>query len=90
MILYPVYESVLSHFAVISLITFSDAHPGGLDANGGHYDRKTGEYHYHRKPAAKPIAKEKRTRSARRGRLTIKVADITGLVKGMPAIHPAA
>ena len=23
-------------FAVISLITFSDAHPGGLDANGGH------------------------------------------------------
>ena len=45
-------------FAVISLITFSDAHPGGLDANGGHYDRKTGEYHYHRKPAAKPIAKE--------------------------------
>ena len=46
-------------FAVISLITFSDANPGGLDANGGHYDRKTGEYHYHRKPAAKPIAKEK-------------------------------
>jgi hypothetical protein len=24
------------------------AHPGGLDANGGHTDRKTGVYHYHR------------------------------------------
>ena len=24
------------------------AHPGGLDANGGHYNRKTGEYHVHR------------------------------------------
>jgi len=24
------------------------AHPGGLDANGGHTDRATGIYHYHR------------------------------------------
>lgn len=24
------------------------AHPGGLDPNGGHIDRKTGVYHYHR------------------------------------------
>ena len=23
------------------------AHPGSLDSNGGHHDRKTGEYHYH-------------------------------------------
>lgn len=23
------------------------AHPGGTDASGGHYDRSTGEYHYH-------------------------------------------
>lgn len=23
------------------------AHPGRLDSNGGHYNRKTGEYHYH-------------------------------------------
>lgn len=59
MILYPVYESVLSHFRGDFSHYLSDAHPGGLDANGGHYDRKTGEYHYHRKPAAKPIAKEK-------------------------------
>ena len=31
-------------FAVFGAI----AHPGGLDANGGHTDRKTGVYHYHR------------------------------------------
>lgn len=23
------------------------AHSGGTDSNGGHYNRKTGEYHYH-------------------------------------------
>lgn len=44
---------------LISLTPFVGAHPGGLDANGGHYNRKTGEYHYHRKPAAKPAAEEK-------------------------------
>lgn len=30
------------------LFPFSvSAHPGRTDANGGHYDRSTGEYHYH-------------------------------------------
>ena len=43
-------------FVVVSLLAASDAHPGGLDANGGHYNRKTGEYHYHRKPAAEKKA----------------------------------
>jgi micrococcal nuclease len=33
------------------------AHPGGLDANGGHTNRKTGEYHCHRTPcSAEPQA----------------------------------
>jgi hypothetical protein len=31
-------------FAALGVI----AHPGGVDANGGHIDRKTGVYHYHR------------------------------------------
>ena len=44
---------------LISLTSLAGAHPGGLDANGGHYNRKTGEYHYHRKPADKPAAEEK-------------------------------
>ena len=26
---------------------FTLAHSGGTDSNGGHYDRSTGEYHYH-------------------------------------------
>lgn len=75
--------------AVISLTSFSEAHPGGLDANGGHYNRKTGEYHYHRKPAAKPAAEEKRTGSAQRARPITKTAGTTGLAKDEPAIHPA-
>lgn len=33
----------------LSLLLCSSAlsHPGGLDANGGHFNRKTGGYHYH-------------------------------------------
>lgn len=37
-------------FFIFCLITFalvSYAHPGRTDANGGHYDHSTGEYHYH-------------------------------------------
>ncbi len=34
----------ISGFFCQSLV---DAHSGGLDAAGGHYNRKTGEYHYH-------------------------------------------
>jgi micrococcal nuclease len=28
------------------------AHPGGLDANGGHHNRKTGQYHCHQAPCS--------------------------------------
>ena len=37
-------------FFLLLLLCFpiaSLAHPGRTDANGGHYDRSTGEYHYH-------------------------------------------
>lgn len=40
---------------VLLLLVFASValgHPGGLDANGGHTNRKTGEYHYHRGPNA--------------------------------------
>jgi len=30
------------------IANFVYAHPGGLDANGGHHDRRTGSYHFHR------------------------------------------
>lgn len=32
---------------LISLSAIVFAHSGRTDANGGHYNRKTGEYHYH-------------------------------------------
>ncbi len=32
------------------------AHGGGLDSSGCHTNRKTGDYHCHRAPAAKPAA----------------------------------
>ena len=32
---------------IIVLIVSVSAHPGRTDANGGHWDRKNGTYHYH-------------------------------------------
>ncbi len=32
------------------------AHSGGLDANGGHVDKKTGAYHTHRSPSSSPTS----------------------------------
>ena len=35
-------------FLVLLIMCVSaSAHPGNTDINGGHYDRSTGEYHYH-------------------------------------------
>ena len=34
-------------FALLLCCTVALAHPGDTDAAGGHYDRSTGEYHYH-------------------------------------------
>lgn len=44
-------KKIISFF-LIALFAFSQcvsafAHSGGTDANGGHYDHSTGEYHYH-------------------------------------------
>lgn len=38
-----------SIFIILSLLFLisAHAHPGRLDSNGGHYNRDTGEYHYH-------------------------------------------
>ena len=36
----------------LAVASISLAHPGKLDANGGHYDKETGEYHYHKGPNA--------------------------------------
>jgi micrococcal nuclease len=43
---------IFAVLVVLSLSSFSFAHPGKLDANGGHVDKETGEYHYHKGPNA--------------------------------------
>nr|WP_237706457.1 YHYH domain-containing protein [Methylibium petroleiphilum] len=40
--------------AVASLPALAAAHGGGLNAAGCHHNRKTGDYHCHRAPAAGP------------------------------------
>ena len=39
------YVLLFALIVVLPVVGF--AHSGGTDANGGHYNRKTGEYHYH-------------------------------------------
>ena len=42
----------LAFVLTLSLASMALAHPGKLDANGGHFDKETGEYHYHKGPNA--------------------------------------
>jgi hypothetical protein len=46
--------AVVTVLAATLLPTVAVAHGGGLDANGCHTNRKTGEYHCHRGSAATP------------------------------------
>ena len=43
---------ILSAIIVLALALSASAHPGKLDKNGGHVDKETGEYHYHKGPNA--------------------------------------
>ena len=57
----------VSRFSLFLLIfsalahNLGNTHPGGLDANGGHYNRKTGEYHKHAKKDSRAQDKIKPT-----------------------------
>jgi hypothetical protein len=44
----------LPFVAGVSLPVPATAHPGGLDSQGCHHNRKTGGYHCHRGPASQP------------------------------------
>ena len=49
------FDFMRKFLAVILVLVFASmscAHPGKLDANGGHFDKETGEYHYHKGPNA--------------------------------------
>ena len=41
---------ILAALAIFALATVADAHPGGRDAYGGHYDKEKGTYHVHEGP----------------------------------------
>ena len=43
---------ILSAILVLAMVLTASAHPGKLDKNGGHTDKETGEYHYHKGPNA--------------------------------------
>lgn len=57
------YVSVTLMLGLLSTGVF--AHPGRLDKNGGHWNRKTGEYHYHRSPGWSSDKDSNSTGSAR-------------------------
>ena len=41
---------ILFLFSLLVAPELANAHGGGLNAEGGHFNRKTGEYHCHREP----------------------------------------
>ena len=42
-----VFALSFSVIFILSLVVICFAHPGRTDSDGGHYNRDTGEYHYH-------------------------------------------
>jgi hypothetical protein len=38
---------ILAIILTFIICSYTFGHSGGTDKNGGHYNRKTGEYHYH-------------------------------------------
>lgn len=46
---------------VAALTTLADAHPGGLNRDGCHTNRKTGDYHCHRAVSQSVVPKESPT-----------------------------
>ena len=53
------FKSISLIFLILSMSFTSLAHPGRTDANGGHYDKKTGEYHYHNSQSSSDNLSEK-------------------------------
>jgi hypothetical protein len=48
----PAFRIILIAAAALSASAGARAHGGGLNADGCHVNRKTGDYHCHRSPAA--------------------------------------
>lgn len=68
------------------------AHGGGLDANGCHTNRKTGDYHCHRAPAPPPASKPQATTGGSVYYANCAAARAAGaapLLRGQPGYRPA-
>ena len=50
--MFKLKRAFIAVLLLLSLAAAANAHPGKLDENGGHYDSKTGKYHYHKGPKA--------------------------------------
>lgn len=61
----------------ITFISNSFAHSGRTDSNGGHYDRSTGEYHYHKNG----YVEENNVEDNTSGTLRVKDTDVNYLQK---------
>ena len=42
-----IFSALMIGIVMVVMSVSVMGHPGRTDANGGHYNRKTGEYHYH-------------------------------------------
>ena len=62
--MFPFIASALvGSFAIFSFD--AQAHPGGVNAEGCHANRKTGEYHCHREASSRPVTKNQAVPSTR-------------------------
>ena len=73
--------AVLLFISALFVYDFGYAHPGKTDAKGGHYNRKTGEYHYHGK--SKQRAPVNRTPTAPRNLGDAEVVTNPTVVQGI-------
>ena len=78
----------------VSLILYSAfAHSGGTDSRGGHYNRKTGVYHYHgggRARSTTPIQRPSKTPKTESPKVEIREVlehDITMLRREIKLLH---
>ena len=55
----------------------ADAHPGRTDSNGGHYNRKTGEYHYHNGGGSSSKSTKSKSTSTKKAKATTKTVKTT-------------
>jgi len=46
------FAVVLAAFSLVAVPVLALAHPGGVDATGGHRETATGTYHFHKGPLA--------------------------------------